>query len=395
MKGRHVVILIFVFGLSLMAILFRVLGDAKPPPAPVKVAPPVDWPPPPPAPHPPPNPQTSGVLEVLVKMKGAPVQGATVSFQFVSGTRSLQTVTDQAGKSGVPLAEPGAWRIFARSSALAAAVATATVETGKTTIVELDLAAGVRIEGTVRDAAGNPVPGSRITMSLPDPVFSARTDSTGRYVIADVPVGTHSFTATSERLRPDTKTNVELTTPGQAVTLDFLLKTGAFVVGRVTDEAGAPVARATVTVSNEVARQVRSDENGDFRAEGLGEGPITMSVVARGYGPASQQGLTPGGPPVVIKMSKGAILEGQIDGDPVSFSVHVSRLDEVASRWVVARSMAFSPQAKGVFQIRDLAAGQYEIVIEATDNRRTPAPLALRLESGQELKLGLVPLAAK
>jgi hypothetical protein len=391
MKGRHVVILVFVFGLSLMAILFRVLGEAKPgvrpepgESAPVEAKPQRTLP----APS---DPRSSGAIQVTVKSKGAPVRGAIVSFQ---GSRTFELATGADGKCPVAQVEPGPWRIVAQSPGVAPSVAKATVETGGMANVELDLAAGVRIEGTVRDAAGNPVPGARIQMELPDPAFSTRTDGTGRYSIPNVPPGVHTLTASSERLRPQIVANLDLSTPGQTVTQDFTLPIGAVVAGRVVDDTGAPIGRAMITVSNEVARVVRSDEDGNFRAEGLGEGPITVSVTARGYASASEAAVAPGRTDVTVKLVRGAVLQGRVDGTPMPFTVNVSIYDAATTKWKVQDSQAFSDQSNGVFQIRDLPPGRYEVVVE-TAKSRTPAPLPAQLEAGQAFDIGVVVLAAK
>jgi hypothetical protein len=202
-----------------------------------------------------------GEIDVLVKSKGAPVQGASVTLQFLRGDRTHQLATNAQGSCSVPRAEPGPWRIVARASDAATATAPITVEAGKKSRVELDVAAGARIHGEVRDGAGILVAGAKVAISLPDPAFSTRTDPAGRYSIADVPTETYTVTASSDRLQPQSKT-VTLTTPGQSVQLDFMLQAGTFVAGRVLDETGAPVRRATITVSNEVARVVPPETAG-------------------------------------------------------------------------------------------------------------------------------------
>lgn len=390
MKGRHVVILIFVFGLALLAILFRVLPTAKPLVRP-EPRPPDHEPPPPTPPPPPPDEKTAGAIEVLVRSKGAPVPGATVNLQL--GNRSQQAVTGQDGRCTVSRAEPGEWRIIARAAGAAAAFGKATVETGKTARIELDLGATVRLEGTVRDEAGTPVPGAKISMSLPDPAFTVRTDASGNYVVQDVPPGIHAITASSDRYRPETATNFDMSTHGETYRRDFTLRFGLPVTGRVTDETGQPVIRATVTVSNEVARVVRTDENGEFRAEGLGEGPVTVSVVARGYAPASLRDVKPGQGAVPVMLTRGATVIGRIDPVASPFSVHTSRYDDELARWQLYRSVSFT-SATGAFQVSDLPAGRYEIVIETAD-RKTPSPVVLILEAGQRRDLSLVVLAPK
>ncbi|HKS17283.1 MAG TPA: carboxypeptidase-like regulatory domain-containing protein, partial [Planctomycetota bacterium] len=345
----------------------------------------------PPPPPPPPDEKTAGAIEVLVRSKGVAVPGAMVNLQW--GNRSLQAVTAQDGRCTVSRAEPGEWRIFARSAGVATAFGKTTVETGKTARVELDLGAAVRLEGTVRDEAGTPVPGAKISMSLPDPAFTVRTDAAGIYIVPDVPAGIHAITASSERFRPDTVTNFDMSTPGETYRRDFTLKFGLSVTGRVTDDTGQAVIRATVTVSNEVARVVRTDENGEFRAEGLGEGPVTVSVVARGYAPASLRDVKPGQGSVPVVLTRGALVIGRIEPVDSPFSVHTSRYDDELARWQLYRSVSFT-SATGVFQVADLPAGRYEIVIE-TSERKTPGPVSFILEAGQKRDLGLVVLAPK
>ena len=393
MKGRHVVILVFVFGLSLMAILFRVLPTAKP--APLPAAPPAPSAPKPPPPAPPLSlPEASGMIEVTVRSKGAPIPGAAISVHSFKDERNYQQTSDAEGKCLIQV-EPGAWRIVARQGAVVAS-GQATVELRQTAKVELELAAGVRVEGTVRDSAGAPVAGAKITMSLTDPAFTARTDASGRYSIQDVPTGKHSVTASSDRLRPQTYSDLELTTSGQVHIRDFELKFGASLAGKVVDETGAPVPRALVTITNEVARVVRSDENGDFRADGLGEGVLTVSVAARGYAPMSESNIAPGRTdPLVLTLPRGAVVTGRVDPAPgTSFTVTLSRYDEISQKTVVVRSLPFPAEANGVFQVRDLPRGRYEITVETVD-RRSPAPQVVSVEAGQTLDAGPFILAGK
>ncbi|HKR56916.1 MAG TPA: carboxypeptidase-like regulatory domain-containing protein [Gemmatimonadales bacterium] len=390
MKGRHVVILVFVFGLSLMAILFRMLPQAKVPPPPLAAPPPVEIPSPP-RPEPPVA-ENSGILEVFVKARGTPVSGATVGFQV--GARSFQLTSGAQGRCLVPRAEPGPWRVVARAEGAAAPSKLVTVETGRTATLELELEAGVRLMGVVRDGAGVPVSGARVSMSLPDPAFTTRTDAGGNYILHNLPTGIHAITASSERLRPQTLPRLELATPGKTETQDFTLQFGAMLSGIVVDDAGTPVSRASVTISNEVARVVRTDGNGEFRVDGLGEGPITVSVVARGFAPAARRAIPPGQEGVRIQLVRGATIEGRIDGEPEAFTVHLSRYDDGLSRWLLVRSERFAKDLNGAFELRDLAPGRYEATLE-TLGRHTAVPLTFELEAGQTVRAGLVVLGSK
>src|SRR5689334_14458191 len=128
MKGRHVVFLIFVFGLSLLAILFRVLPSAKPPIVPAKFAPPVEAPPPSPPPLRTPDEKTARSLEALVRSKGATLRGVAVTFQHVQGMRVHQLTTNAEGRCALAIAEAGLWRVVARAPGAATSMVTTTVE---------------------------------------------------------------------------------------------------------------------------------------------------------------------------------------------------------------------------------------------------------------------------
>lgn len=387
MKGRHVVLLMFVLGLGLLAVLFRSLERHLPPapPSPPSIVPP--------GPPDPPLPQhdVAGSIEVTVRSGGAPVVGASVTFQ---GPRMIHLTTGTAGKCRVPLADPGSWRIVARASNLEAASVQVDVETGLTAVAILDLAAGVRMEGTVRDEAGRPVPGAGVSIGLSDPALATRTDPNGRYQIRGIPLGIFSVTASIDHLRPDTRDQVAFAIPGGTLHQDFTLAAGSAVAGVVLDDAGTPVSRASVILTNEVARMVRTDGMGRFEAAGMGDGPLTLRVTARGFAPAGERGITPGRTDLVIRLVRGGMIQGTLDGPPATYTVHLSRYDEARNRWTLVKSEAQGPPAKPVFQLRDLAAGRYEIAIESAD-RKTPLPLEAVVAQGQTVDLGIVVLAAK
>jgi hypothetical protein len=387
MKGRHVVLLMFVLGLGLLAVLFRSLDRAvrTPPPSPPPAAPPISPDPPPPAP------ETAGSIEVTVRSGGAPVIGASVTFH---GPRTILLTTGAGGKCLVPVADRGPWRIVARAANLEAASTQVEVETGRQAVAVLELEAGVRLEGTVRDESGRPVAGAFVSIGLSDPALTSRTDANGRYQIRGIPLGTFSVTASIDHLRPDTKAQVAFSVPGETLVRDFLLAAGSAVAGTVVDEAGVPVSRAAVIVSNEVARMVRTDGMGRFEAAGLGDGPLTIRVTVRGFAPSTERGVAPGRTDLVIRLARGGSIQGTVDDPPATYTVHLSRYDEGRARWNLVKSEAQGPPARGSFHLRDLAAGRYEISIESAD-RRTPFPLQADVAPGQTVDLRIVLLVAK
>jgi hypothetical protein len=96
-----------------------------------------------------------------------------------------------------------------------------------------------------------------------------------------------------------------------------------------------------------------------------------------------------------VTLLRGATVMGRIEvTPPPAFIVHLSRLDETLSKWQVERSESFGTDANGNFQIRDLPAGRFELVVETSD-KRTAAPLQLQLAAGQIVDAGPIILAAK
>ena len=68
-----------------------------------------------------------------------------------------------------------------------------------------------------------------------------------------------------------------------ATTEDVPSSTGT-VIGAISDETGAPVAAATVTlISGRSRMDVTTDQNGRFSAANVPEGPFTLSIAAHGF----------------------------------------------------------------------------------------------------------------
>ena len=66
------------------------------------------------------------------------------------------------------------------------------------------------------------------------------------------------------------------------------------IVGTLTDETGAVVPKATVTVTNTstgLSRQATTDETGYYSIPNLQEGTYDLSVSASGFRPYTQKGV--------------------------------------------------------------------------------------------------------
>jgi len=138
---------------------------------------------------------------------------------------------------------------------------------------DLVLVRGGTLEGTVRDADGEPVAGARVLIgSRWSPRFSTTTDRRGRYALKGLPSGAHDL-----RVEPpaDSVWIPQLARrvrclAGLRLPLDWTLKKGGIVHGIVTDARGTPVAGARLRVGlNNAGFETTTDRNGGYRLVGV------------------------------------------------------------------------------------------------------------------------------
>jgi protocatechuate 3,4-dioxygenase beta subunit len=121
--------------------------------------------------------------------------------------------------------------------------------------LEIRLEAGIRVVGTVADAAGLPLVDALINLrspaAAPSPYLSLasrRTDTDGRF---DFPVprpGTYWVSAVAAGFASSPEREVDVTEAG--ATVDFRLTPGGRIVIRVTDSTGHPAARARIGLTD-------------------------------------------------------------------------------------------------------------------------------------------------
>jgi protocatechuate 3,4-dioxygenase beta subunit len=136
--------------------------------------------------------------------------------------------------------------------------------------------------------------------SNPDAYLRARTDDNGRFLIAGVVAGAYGIVAlapgftTSNAARPQDKT-INVSEGENIENIDFELKQGGVITGRVTDSQGRPMADERVTLSrldknnrpqsdNFYGRNFEmfmTDDRGVYRLYGLPEGRYLVSVGAQ------------------------------------------------------------------------------------------------------------------
>ncbi len=160
----------------------------------------------------------------------------------------------------------------------------ATVVVGTDTVVDVHMYHGADVTGHVTDVRGNPVAGAEVQATALDFGDSATTDASGAYSLGDdvgIPSGTYTITASANRQPTGTVSGVVLT-GGVTSTVDLsLVGSGAVITGTVTDEHGAPVAGATVSVNyDNGGTGASTDVNGTYVFTDLPDGTYTVSARA-------------------------------------------------------------------------------------------------------------------
>ena len=175
--------------------------------------------------------------------------------------------------------------------------------------------------------------------------------------------------------------------------------TGA-ISGRVVTEDGQPVPRATVSITasgkTDSRVSVNTDEEGNFRAEGLNAAAYVVSASAPGYvvrprseGGARRAGLNYIGEVVTLTMLKGGVITGRVvndAGEPVvGVPVMAERVRDEDGRPLPAPEKAAALSQRqtddhGVYRWYGLAPGSYVIYAGASGGvAPRPSPFAGRM----------------
>lgn len=234
-----------------------------------------------------------GVLEIMVKDAdgGKPIDKANVMVQRPGTSDVQQAVTDVAGVARLRMS-PGEYQIswvhkqgytFKRSTE------TVTVSDGETQRVDIELQGQPKIRGVVVDAAGKPVPNVEVsTLPMGNPPQKSGKD--GSFEVAWDP---NRFGGDAEVnvsvLARDAEQNLAglAESDDETTSLKIVLQAGCTIAGRVVDEDGKPIPKATVYLQARVGRygatvggQQTTDDQGKYALLALPPG-LNYTVVAR------------------------------------------------------------------------------------------------------------------
>ena len=240
---------------------------------------------------------------------------------------------------------------------------------GATVKVELDAAGGM---------------GAMVAGMFGGSWASARTEEDGTYAVGGLTAGERKVRVESGSYLHE---EVTLQVPDEdAVAHDFSLRPGYTLEGLVLTPAGEPAAAASIQVrwaaaggGNPLAAMTgmmrgadangTTDAEGQFKLEGLQEGPYTVTAKAEGYLDGEVEDIAQGATDVVLQLRASATVRGTVidpDGNPVGGAwVHRKGGKRRGGMNPMMAMFAGDPRvltaADGTFELPELEAGRYQL----------------------------------
>ncbi len=340
------------------------------------------------------------VTGVVLRPDGSPAAGARVGRDpgdLMTGVPEDTATADAEGRfvlEAVPAMRGG--RLFAVAEGFALSRSDPLeVRSGSEVSIRILLQSGAAFKGTVKDEDGEPLAGVSFQLErqwspqdgggwfwIPELVGYSLAD--GTWEIPSVPGGTYSVRVNLEGYAPESRGSLVAPPEGELAGLDFLLRKGSSITGRVRNLAGDLLPGVSVTAwgwvmgsegQNEWVQraEVRSNDEGFFVMDGLRDGAYTLNFVATGYAPLSRAGIVAGTRELQVTVLPTARLEGRVfepDGTTPVANFTLKLVMEVAADGTpqgpgnIVNQQDFADR-EGKFVLHDVPEGQVGLVAVA------------------------------
>jgi Carboxypeptidase regulatory-like domain len=343
----------------------------------------------------------------VVDEAGKPIAKAHVSANDTSAwgwSRDADSVlSDDKGQFTIAALAPGAHALSASDGEHAIArTPPITVASQPITGIEIKMKAGGTLSGTVVDTDGKFVPFATVRVAG----TGAMMWTAARQVTTDK-VGTFELrglvrTKLQARAESDTSaskvTDVDLTTDGAKKGLKLVLDVGGVIAGSVVDDKGQPVPEVEVHAFPDIMdgaamksaslagmSSTTSGGDGSFTIHGLPDGSYKLSAARGGNSQRDwgQDGTKAkvGDKSVKIVLSAPGILVGKlmIDGQTAPPALATVQLGRTGT----------TPIADGVFTVKDLTPGTYDVTFRGVDFAEF-IKRDVKIDAGQTTDLGTV-----
>jgi protocatechuate 3,4-dioxygenase beta subunit len=295
--------------------------------------------------------------------------------------------------SGLP---GGNYRVSGRSGELAATLdrQIGLVAGGNASGVDLELARGLKLAGTVKGNEGDGTPEKGIpnvrvglwpTDWLGTHPHETRTDANGRYTVTGIVPGHHQISLSADGYVE----RMEGIPLPESTERDFVLRASARVSGQVVTSAGARAAGATVEArvlprerGPMSVEKTRTDTSGSFELRRIAAGQLYVTVAlgqeVAEIGP--EEVGTTGRKTLQIRLGEGARISGQVVRSDGSSAVGV-RVRAQSGNGSAAPETRTA--AEGGFDLGPLPAGTVSVIAGdggvTTDQRWQPSPERLQV----------------
>lgn len=324
-----------------------------------------------------------------------PVPGATVSLQPAAATNESERVepvtSDEEGRFQIATVPAGSHWLIARKGALVGTSAHALAVTAATAVddIEIVVAPGLRLEGTITNHAGQPIARATVVVRAPRQTEHARSDQAGRFTIDGLRPAEYWVEISAEghlRLAEDLPVAASLART-------FVLDEALTVRGVVLTAAGAPAAGAQIEASvrgpGVAYEETTADGEGRFVLRRLGPGELILR--ANLGGDAARIGPEPLARgqrrELTVRLSSGATASGVVvwdDGAPaVGIRVEGGNRDG-------ARAISTRTDTGGLFTLGPFWPGEVSISAlppgepEGRSSRKRPQQADLTLSAGEK-----------
>lgn len=233
---------------------------------------------------------TTGTIRGRIRpAPGRSLSPGEIDLELVPAARPIEVRDDLSFE--IEHLSPGPHRLCLRASGVASIERWTRVEPGQITQLDLDLAPGVTVAGSVADEHGRPLAGIQVNgLAAPSagkdgPASGATTDSTGRFRLGGLPAGRLRIGAVKAGF-VEARADLDAL-PGEVREgVELVLRTGEALGGRVWLPDGKPAAGARLAIEGESSPYVRGgfqaawdarcDAGGAFLVSGLTHGPYRV-----------------------------------------------------------------------------------------------------------------------
>ncbi|MGA4719889.1 carboxypeptidase regulatory-like domain-containing protein [Fictibacillus nanhaiensis] len=305
---------------------------------------------------------------------GDPVLGAVLSVINSIGIIVRTTTTNSEGAYLITGLAPNTYTISADKFGFAPNTVGAIVTSNQTTNASI-LISAIKgdIQGSVVDAAGNPIINHQISIKLTDTngviIRTLITNNAGEFAFLDVQPGEYLLNITAQGYQAKTVPVIVVADQVTQVIINLSSAFGAVRGTVVERETGNPIngARITVTdIANIVVATGITDSNGQFFITNLALGSLNVSASKTGFGSTTKGVIVQDGQITETRLElvsepgnlTGVILN-QLTGNPIP-GASIRVIDSTQSTVISLLSAD-----NGQYSVSGLATGRYQVNVTA------------------------------